>query len=193
VHLERRSRDEGARRGWEGASHPGLPRRSPETSGAAPTGAPVTARHTEYSLWTRYPDSERGARTPCAARTIASSRTSPLGPASSPGSTARPTTSPTTTSAVTTAGSRGQLRPEPPSSSRAVEARRGSIAVTPGASLRSPWVLARGDDIVPIPGTKAGTYIEEPPLPSARSNLRRGALQQALREAFPLDAVAATR
>jgi len=62
--------------------------------------------------------------------------------------------------------------------------------VTPG-QLALAWVLAQGNDIVPIPGTKRRTYLEE--------NVAAAALQLSmedlsdLAEAFPLGAAAGLR
>ncbi len=41
-----------------------------------------------------------------------------------------------------------------------VEAMAGELGCTPG-QLALAWVLARGDDVVPIPGTKRRAYLEE--------------------------------
>jgi aryl-alcohol dehydrogenase-like predicted oxidoreductase len=43
---------------------------------------------------------------------------------------------------------------------REVEQMAREKGITPG-QLALAWVLARGDDIVPIPGTKHVTYVEE--------------------------------
>jgi aryl-alcohol dehydrogenase-like predicted oxidoreductase len=61
---------------------------------------------------------------------------------------------------------------------------------TPG-QLALAWVLARGRDIVPIPGTKRIRYLEENAAATgveiSREDLNR------LDEAFPLGAAAGTR
>ena len=62
--------------------------------------------------------------------------------------------------------------------------------VTP-AQLALAWVLARGDDIVPIPGTKRRTYLEEN-AHASDVELSNDDLQR-LDEAFPLDAVSGDR
>jgi len=43
---------------------------------------------------------------------------------------------------------------------RSVEQLAASTGCTPG-QLALAWVLSRGDDVVPIPGTKRRTYLEE--------------------------------
>ena len=62
--------------------------------------------------------------------------------------------------------------------------------VTP-AQLALAWVLSRGDDVVPIPGTKRRTYLEENAAAGevelTDDDLRR------IEEAFPKDAVAGDR
>jgi aryl-alcohol dehydrogenase-like predicted oxidoreductase len=62
--------------------------------------------------------------------------------------------------------------------------------VTP-AQLALAWVLAQGDDIVPIPGTKRRTYLEQNAA-AAEIQFMDGELQRAA-AAFPLGATAGTR
>jgi len=50
-----------------------------------------------------------------------------------------------------------------------VQALAAERAVTPG-QLALAWLLAQGDDVVPIPGTKRATRVEEtPPPPTSTS------------------------
>ena len=63
-------------------------------------------------------------------------------------------------------------------------------SVTP-AQLALAWVLARGDDVVPIPGTKRRTYLEEN-AGAGEVELTDDDLQE-LEEAFPQDAVRGDR
>jgi aryl-alcohol dehydrogenase-like predicted oxidoreductase len=62
--------------------------------------------------------------------------------------------------------------------------------VTP-AQLALAWVLSRGDDVVPIPGTKRRTYLEEnagaPAVELTEDELAR------IEEAFPKGATAGDR
>jgi aryl-alcohol dehydrogenase-like predicted oxidoreductase len=68
---------------------------------------------------------------------------------------------------------------------QAIAAKAGA---TP-AQVALSWLLAQGDDIVPIPGTKRQTYLKENTtrIPLSASDLR------ILGEAFPLDAAAGLR
>jgi aryl-alcohol dehydrogenase-like predicted oxidoreductase len=59
------------------------------------------------------------------------------------------------------------------------------------AQLALAWVLSRGDDVVPIPGTKRRTYLEQN---AAASGLElTGAELEQLDEAFPPGAAAGDR
>jgi aryl-alcohol dehydrogenase-like predicted oxidoreductase len=59
------------------------------------------------------------------------------------------------------------------------------------AQLALAWVLSRGDDVVPIPGTKRRTYLEENAA-ATQITLSDEELQQ-LDEAFPPGAAAGER
>ena len=61
---------------------------------------------------------------------------------------------------------------------------------TPG-QLALAWVLSRGDDVVPIPGTKRRTYLEENV--AAGDLLLDAADLAAIDEVFPVEAAAGTR
>lgn len=72
----------------------------------------------------------------------------------------------------------------------AVRAVAEEIGCTP-AQAALAWLLAQGEDVLPIPGTKRVRYLEEN---AAAADLRLTADQQArLREAVPVDAVAGER
>jgi aryl-alcohol dehydrogenase-like predicted oxidoreductase len=62
--------------------------------------------------------------------------------------------------------------------------------VTPG-QVAIAWVLAQGDDVVPIPGTKRIPYLEENV--AAASVVLTAEEAAALAEAVPRDAVAGAR
>ena len=66
---------------------------------------------------------------------------------------------------------------------RGLGARPGQVALA--------WLLAKGDDIVPIPGTKRRTYLEEN-VAAAELTLDSGVLQQ-LEDDFPIGAAAGER
>jgi len=70
---------------------------------------------------------------------------------------------------------------------RGIAKRRG---VTP-AQLALAWVLAQGDDIVPIPGTKRRKYLEENV--AAVDIVLSAAELQEISTSFPVEAVAGTR
>ena len=119
---------------------------------------PITALQTEYSLWTR--DVEDEILPTVRELGIGFVAYSPLGRGFLTGRVPharRPR--PRATSARTPRASR------PRTSRRTASWRRGSrrsrrAACTPG-QLALAWVLAQGDDVVPIPGTKRGRYLEE--------------------------------
>jgi aryl-alcohol dehydrogenase-like predicted oxidoreductase len=59
------------------------------------------------------------------------------------------------------------------------------------AQIALAWVLARGDDVVPIPGTKRRTYLEQN---AAASDIRLSEAElRELDEAFPPGAAAGQR
>ena len=66
----------------------------------------------------------------------------------------------------------------------------GDKGCTPG-QLALAWVLAQGDDVAPIPGTKRVTYLEENVGALDVAAHRRG--PDALEQAVPRDAVAGDR
>ena len=71
-----------------------------------------------------------------------------------------------------------------------VEAVAAEKGVTP-SQLALAWVLSRGDDVVPIPGTKRRTYLEENAA-AADVELTAGELER-LERAFPAGAAAGDR
>jgi aryl-alcohol dehydrogenase-like predicted oxidoreductase len=70
---------------------------------------------------------------------------------------------------------------------KAIAARKGVSA----GQLALAWVLAQGDDIVPIPGTKRRTYLEEN-LAAAKVRLSEAELSE-IAQALPRGAVSGTR
>jgi aryl-alcohol dehydrogenase-like predicted oxidoreductase len=70
---------------------------------------------------------------------------------------------------------------------RAIAARK---AVTPG-QLALAWVMAKGDDIVPIPGTKRRKYLEEDAA-AVDIHLTTDEIAE-IEAAFPADAVEGDR
>ena len=136
----------------------GLSEAAPATIRRAAAVHPIAALQTEYSLWTR--DAEAEILPTCRALGIGFVAYSPLGR----GFLAGTLTSPDDLAA-------NDRRREHPrfaaknfthnaellAALRAVAAKRGA---TP-AQVAIAWLLAKGDDIVPIPGTKRVARLEE--------------------------------
>jgi aryl-alcohol dehydrogenase-like predicted oxidoreductase len=138
--------------------HIGLSEAAPETIRRANAVHPITAVQTEYSLWSREPEAE--ILPTCRELGIGFVPYSPLGR----GFLAGRFTSPDELD-------EGDFRRRGPRfTGENLEANLGLAAkvkeiadekgITP-AQLALAWVLARGDDLVPIPGTKRRTYLEQ--------------------------------
>jgi aryl-alcohol dehydrogenase-like predicted oxidoreductase len=137
--------------------HLGLSEASVDTIRRAHAVHPITALQTEYSIWSR--DLEDGILPTCRELGIGLVPYSPLGRGA-------------LTGAVTAASlgprdfRRGHPRFQDTASDEvasAVEAIRAIAdrhGATPG-QVAIAWVLAQGDDVVPIPGTKRVAYLEE--------------------------------
>ena len=97
---------------------------------------------------------------PAASSGSDSSPTRRLDAGSSPAGLRRPTNSTKTTSAVSGprfTGENLEANLELAAKVKEIAAEKG---ITP-AQLAIAWVFARGDDLVPIPGTKRRTYLEQ--------------------------------
>jgi aryl-alcohol dehydrogenase-like predicted oxidoreductase len=138
--------------------HLGLSEASPETIRRAHAVHPITALQSEYSLWSREP--ENGALDTTRELGIGFVAYSPLGRGFLAGRFSGPDDL-----------DDGDFRKGHPRFSGANLERNRRIAervreiaeekgVTP-AQLALAWVLSRGDDVVPIPGTKRRTYLEQ--------------------------------
>jgi aryl-alcohol dehydrogenase-like predicted oxidoreductase len=138
--------------------HIGLSEAAPATIRRAHAVHPITALQTEYSLWTRDPEavllpllreSRDRLRARLAARARLPHRDDPLprGPRRRRLAQEQP------------ALHRGQPREEPPHRRRG-RGRRLRGGATPAQVARA-WLLAQGDDIAPIPGTKRVSRVEE--------------------------------
>jgi aryl-alcohol dehydrogenase-like predicted oxidoreductase len=137
----------------------GLSEASPATIRRAHKVHPITALQTEYSLWERHVE---GDILPTLRELgIGFVPYSPLGRGFLAGAIQKP-------SDLGSADSRTQRFPRFAADAfehnralvdrvRAIAARHGA---TPG-QLALAWVLAKGDDLVPIPGTKRRKYLEE--------------------------------
>ncbi|GAA0928896.1 aldo/keto reductase [Streptomyces thermoalcalitolerans] len=138
--------------------HIGLSEAAPETIRRAHAVHPITAVQSEYSLWTR--DVEEGVLPVCRELGIGFVPYSPLGRGFLAGRFSSPDEL-----------DEGDFRRSGPrftgdnlEANLRLVAKVKEIArekgVTP-AQLAIAWVLARGDDLVPIPGTKRRTYLEQ--------------------------------
>jgi aryl-alcohol dehydrogenase-like predicted oxidoreductase len=138
--------------------HIGLSEAAPETIRRANAVHPITAVQSEYSLWTRDPEAE--VLPTCRELGIGFVPYSPLGRGFLAGRFASPEeldegdfrrSGPRFTGENLDANLRLAGKVEE------IAAEKG---ITP-AQLAIAWVLARGDDLVPIPGTKRRTYLEQ--------------------------------
>ena len=135
----------------------GLSEAAPDTLRRAHAVHPIAAVQTEYSLWTR--DLETEILPTCASSGLDSSRTARSGAVSCRGNSSRRRNSTTTTSAASPALP-GRGSPAEPAPGAKVEEIAADKGCTP-AQLALAWVLAQGEDVVPIPGTKRRKYLEE--------------------------------
>lgn len=138
--------------------HIGLSEAAPETIRRAHAVHPITAVQTEYSLWTRDPEPE--VLPTCRALGIGLVPYSPLGR----GFLSGRFTSPDELDEGDFRRSGPRFTGENLKANQRLAAKVGEIAeekgITP-AQLALAWVLAQGEDLVPIPGTKRRRYLEE--------------------------------
>jgi aryl-alcohol dehydrogenase-like predicted oxidoreductase len=138
--------------------HLGLSEAAPETIRRAHAVHPITALQTEYSVFAREPEAE--ILPTCRELGIGFVAYSPLGRGFLSGRFSNPDE----------LAEDDFRRTQPRFQGENLEANTRIVAklreiaeekeVTP-AQLALAWVLAQGDDIVPIPGTKRRTYLEE--------------------------------
>jgi aryl-alcohol dehydrogenase-like predicted oxidoreductase len=138
--------------------HLGLSEAAPETIRRAHAVHPITAVQTEYSLWTRDPEAE--VIPTCRELGIGFVPYSPLGRGFLSGRFKSPDEL-----------DDGDFRRRGPrftganlQANQALAAKVDEIARDKGvtsAQLAIAWVLAQGDDLVPIPGTKRRAYLEQ--------------------------------
>lgn len=136
----------------------GLSEAAPETIRRAHTVHPISALQTEYSLWSR--DPEDGLLALVRALGIGFVAYSPLGHGFLTGQIQRfedLAPDDVRRSMPRFQGANFQRNLDLVDRVATLAARRG---VTPG-QIALAWVLAQGDDIVPIPGTKRRHYLEE--------------------------------
>jgi len=138
--------------------HLGLSEAAPATIRRAHAVHPITAVQTEYSLWTRDPEAE--VIPTCRELGIGFVPYSPLGRGFLSGRFKSPAEL-----------DEGDFRRRGPrftganlQANQALAAKVEEIAADKGvtpAQLAIAWVLAQGEDLVPIPGTKRRTYLEQ--------------------------------
>ena len=138
--------------------HIGLSEAAPETIRRAHAVHPITALQTEYSLWTR--DVEAEILPTCRELGIGFVPYSPLGR----GFLADRFSSPDEIDEGDFRRNNPRFQGENLEANQRIVAKVREIAeekgITP-AQLALAWVLSRGEDIVPIPGTKRRNYLEE--------------------------------
>ncbi|MFE1312734.1 aldo/keto reductase [Streptomyces sp. NPDC058755] len=138
--------------------HIGLSEASADTIRRAHAVHPITAVQTEYSLWTRDPEAE--VLPTCRELGIGFVPYSPLGRGFLAGRFSSPTELDEndyrrTNPRFTDTNFEANLR-----LAEKVKEIAAEKDVTP-AQLAIAWVLAQGEDLVPIPGTKRRTYLEQ--------------------------------
>lgn len=166
----------------------GLSEAGPDTLRRAHAVHPITALQTEYSLWTR--DPEEGVLATCRELGIGFVAYSPLGRGFLTGQLKR--------FEDFAADDYRRISPrfqgENFGKNLAIVERLeefATIKACTAAQLALAWVLAQGDDIVPIPGTKRRRYLDEN-LKALELTLTPSELSE-IDAVFPADAVSGTR
>jgi aryl-alcohol dehydrogenase-like predicted oxidoreductase len=138
--------------------HIGLSEAAPETIRRAHAVHPITALQTEYSLWSRDPEAE--ILPTCRELGIGFVPYSPLGR----GFLAGRFSSPDELEDNDFRKYGPRFTGENLEANRGLAAKVNEIAAEKGvtpAQLAIAWVLAQGEDLVPIPGTKRRSYLEQ--------------------------------
>ena len=139
--------------------HIGLSEAGPETIRRAAKVRPIAALQSEYSIWERDVEEEilpRLPRTRHRLRALQPARPRLPRPVQS----AAATSCPRTTGAATTRAIRRRISPRTSrSSTRSARSPRSTASVE--AQVALAWLLAQGDDIVPIPGIKRRVTMED--------------------------------
>jgi aryl-alcohol dehydrogenase-like predicted oxidoreductase len=138
--------------------HIGLSEAAPETIRRADAVHPITAVQTEYSLWSREPEAE--ILPTCRELGIGFVPYSPLGRGFLAGRFTSPDELAEDDFRRTGPRFTGRNLDENLALVSKVKEIAAEKGVTP-AQLAIAWVLAQGDDFVPIPGTKRRTYLEQ--------------------------------
>jgi aryl-alcohol dehydrogenase-like predicted oxidoreductase len=148
----------------------------------------ITALQTEYSLWTRDPEPE--VLPTCRRLGVAFVAYSPLGRGFLTGAIQSPDDFEADDWRRTSPRFQGENFRRNLELVERVKRLATQLGLTPG-QLALAWVLAQGDDVVPIPGTKRRKYLEENA--AAVDVSLAGAVLEALRDAFPPDVAAGER
>jgi len=168
--------------------HIGLSEAAPETLRRAVNVHPVTALQTEYSLWSRDPENRILAT--CRELGIGFVAYSPLGRGFLTGQFRRFEDIPADDYRRNTPRFQGENFQKNLDLVRRVEDIAREKSCTP-SQLALAWVMAQGNDIVPIPGTKRRKYLEENvaamDLKLTKEDLAR------IQAVFPPDAAAGNR
>jgi aryl-alcohol dehydrogenase-like predicted oxidoreductase len=136
----------------------GMSEAAPATIRRAHAVHPITALQTEYSLWSRDPEDEILATV--RELTIGFVAYSPLGRGFLSGAITRPEDLEEDDYRRNSPRFQGENFAKNLQLVERVKAIATEKGVTPG-QLALAWLLAQGEDIVPIPGTKRRTYLEE--------------------------------
>jgi aryl-alcohol dehydrogenase-like predicted oxidoreductase len=120
---------------------------------------PITAVQTEYSLWTRDPETN-GVLDTCRELNIGFVPYSPLGRGFLSGRFSSADEIPDNDFRKRNPRFAGEAFDQNMKLAEKVKEIADEKGVTP-AQLALAWVLAQGDDLVPIPGTKRRTYLEQ--------------------------------
>jgi aryl-alcohol dehydrogenase-like predicted oxidoreductase len=136
----------------------GLSEASPKTLRRACAVHPIAALQTEYSLWTRDPEPE--ILPACRELGVSFVAYSPLGRGFLSGRFTRPEDLPEDDYRRNHPRFQGENFQANLRLVERVESLAKERGCTP-SQLALAWVLAQGEDIVPIPGTKRRTYLEE--------------------------------
>jgi len=166
----------------------GLSEAGPATLRRAQRTHPIAALQSEYSLWTREP--EQTVLPTCRELRVGFVPFSPLGR----GFFASAMTSTDALAGNDVRRKMPRFENENLQRNRDLFSRLETLARAKPCStaqLALAWLLAKGDDIVPIPGTKRQKYVEEN-VAAATLDLTRDEVA-ALDEAFPIGAAAGTR
>ena len=136
----------------------GLSEASAQTIARAHAAHPITALQSEYSLWSREPEDEALAM--CRKLGIGFVPYSPLGRGFLTGAIKSPDDFAADDYRRHSPRFQGENFAKNLALVTKVEELAARLSCTSG-QLALAWVLAQGDDIVPIPGTKRRTYLEE--------------------------------